>query len=697
MITSWQGLVPFLFFSGLSGFASLLLAQHDSIPFKSELLPLEDFLQSFSEQGENPDNPDLGLISELLDSWRRKPLDINDPDHPDLGDFILLDPVRLESLKNYIRTHGPLISLYELQAVPGFDVDLIKRITPFIQLQADLDRYTINLKEQFLSSQNQWLLRLTRNFIQTPRPVSGVKMPEFPGSPYSLLMRFRRFYENRMSIGFLAEKDAGETFFRKDNKAGFDHYSFHAGIRQVNKTIEELLLGDYTVSLGQGLLMHAGMGGRKGAWVTGIRKADRLLKPYTAAGEFNFFRGFAGSLRLKPNLKLALFYSNRQKDANAGQHLIQGVEVITALQESGIHRSPSELEDEKRVNEQIAGGSIRHRWKSGHLALNLVSSHYDKYFKKKESAYTSFAYSGRTLTQASLDWGIKYRNFNLFSETAFSSPAGIAHISGLQSSLDKRLDLALLYRRYDKKYTSFYANVFGEFADPVNEQGIYAGMEFIPASRWKINAYWDFWRRPWYSYQADGPSTGNEQLVRFQYSVRHKVESYLQFRVKSSQENSPGVYALKPLTDRVHRQVRFHLNLFHGGGLETRSRIEFSKNQRSGARASMGFLAFQDLLYQPVQSAYSFTARVSFFSTGDYDSRIYAYENDLLYNFSVPAFSGKGFRAYFNQRWTLSKRLVLEARWACTFKLKYQDAKTELSENEGSKDTALKFQCRWRF
>ena len=695
MITSLRGLVPLLFLSGLSGSATSLRAQRDSITFKSEILPFEDILQSISEQGENPDDPDLGLMTELLETWKRKPLNINDPDHPDLDDFILLDPSRLESLKKYIRSYGPLISLYELQAVPGFDVDLIKRITPFIRLRASLDRYTISLRDQFFSSQNQWLLRLTRNYLQVSG--SGATRPEFPGSPYSLLMRYRHFYENRMSIGFLAEKDAGETFFRKDNKAGFDHYSFHAGIRQVNKSIEELVLGDYTISLGQGLLMHAGMGGRKGPWFTGIRKADRLLKPYTAAGEFNFFRGFSGVLKLKPNLQLALFYSNRQKHANADQPLIQGLDVITGFQESGNHRSSAELEDEKRVNEQITGGSIRHRWKSGHVAFNLVSSHYDKYFQKKESAYTAFAFSGRKMTQASLDWGIIHKNFNLFSETAFSSPAGIAHVSGLQTSLDKRLDLALLYRRYDKKYTSFYANVFGEYADPVNEHGLYAGMVFTPLSRWKINAYWDIWRRPWYSYQADGPSSGNEQLVRLHYSVRHKVESYVQFRVKTSQENSRGVYALKPLTDRVHRQLRFHLNLFHGKGLETRSRLEFNRNQSSGARGSMGFLVFQDLLYQPVQSAYSFTARISFFSTRDYDSRIYAYENDLLYNFSVPAFSGKGFRAYLNQRWTLSKRLVLEGRWACTFKLKSQGSQSDLSENEGNKDTTLKFQCRWQF
>jgi len=608
----------------------------------------------------------------------------------------LLDPVRLEALRHYIRSQGPLISLYELQVVPGFDTELIRRISPFIQLRPDLDRFTISLRDQFLSSQHQWLIRLSRNL--EPLTGSGTAAGTgFTGSPLALLVRFRHFYENRMSIGFLGEKDPGETFFRKDNKAGFDHYSFHAGIRQVGRILEELVVGDYTVSLGQGLLMHAGMGGRKGALVTGIRKPDRVFKPYTAAGEFNYFRGLCALLKPKPPFQLAVFYSNRQKDANTGSASMQGLGVITGFLESGYHRSPAELEDEKRVNEQMAGGSVRHRWRSGHLAINLVSSRYDKFFKKKESAYTAFSFSGHKLTQASLDWGIKFRHFNWFSETAFSSPAGIAIVSGLQTSLDKRLDLALLYRRYDKKYHSFNANAFGEFADPVNEEGFYAGLQFAPASRWKINAYWDFWVRPWYSYQADGPSAGNEQLVRVQYAVRYKMDSYLQLRFRSGEENGMEPSVLTPLLERRQAQIRIHLNLFHGKGLETRSRIEFNRNKLAGAKASTGFLAFQDLLYQPVQSVFSGTARFCFFSTRDYDSRIYAYENDLLYNYSVPAFSGKGLRLYLNQRWALSKQLVLEGRWACTFKFKSRLKDPDSYENEGNKNMTLKFQCRWQF
>jgi hypothetical protein len=690
-----KGLVPFILLFVWPSHAFLIFAQQDSSSRKPINLPYEEVLQSLAEQGENPEDADLDLSTALLESWRRRPLNINDPDHPDLQDFLLLDPALLEALRQYIRSHGPLISLYELQVVPGFDTDLIRRISPFIQLRPELDRFTIGLREQFLSSQDQWLIRLSRN-LETLAD-SGASKTRFAGSPFALLFRFRHFYDNRLSIGFLGEKDPGESFFRKDNKAGFDHYSFHAGIRQVGRIIEELVVGDYTVSLGQGLLMHAGMGGRKGAFVTGIRKPDRVFKPYTAAGEFNYFRGLCALLKPKPHLQLAVFYSNRQKDANAGSASVEGLEVVTGFLESGFHRSPAELEDERRVNEQMAGGSIRRGWRAGHLAINLVSSRYDKFFKRKESAYTAFAFSGHRLTQASLDWGIKFRNFNWFSEAAFSSPAGTAFVSGLQTSLDKRLDLALLYRTYDKKYHSFYANAFGEFADPVNEKGFYAGLQFAPASKWKINAYWDFWIRPWYSYQADGPSAGNEQLVRIQYAVRYKMDTYLQFRYRLGEENGKEPSVLTPLVERRQTQIRIHLNLFHGNGLETRSRIEFNKNKRSGAKASTGFLAFQDLLYQPVQSWFSGSARFCFFSTRDYESRIYAYENDLLYNYSVPAFSGKGFRVYLNQRWALSKQLVLEGRWACTFKLKSSVEDLDSFENEGNKTMTLKFQCRWQF
>jgi hypothetical protein len=47
-----------------------------------------------------------------------------------------------------------------------------------------------------------------------------------------------------------------------------------------------------------------------------------------------------------------------------------------------------------------------------------------------------------------------------------------------------------------------------------------------------------------------------------------------------------------------------------------------------------------------------------------YNARIYAYENDLLYNFSIPAYSGKGSRSYILIKYRIAKLLDLRFRYS---------------------------------
>ena len=68
-----------------------------------------------------------------------------------------------------------------------------------------------------------------------------------------------------------------------------------------------------------------------------------------------------------------------------------------------------------------------------------------------------------------------------------------------------------------------------------------------------------------------------------------------------------------------------------------------------------GFLAFSDCIVKPMMKRYSGGIRLQYFETDDYNSRIYAYENDLLYSFSIPVFYDKGFRYYLNFNYGLTK------------------------------------------
>ena len=128
-----------------------------------------------------------------------------------------------------------------------------------------------------------------------------------------------------------------------------------------------------------------------------------------------------------------------------------------------------------------------------------------------------------------------------------------------------------------------------------------------------------------------------------------------------------------------------------------RNRVELLWYDNKGVNQENGFLGFIDFVYRPLFAAYSGVLRLQYFETGGYNSRIYAYENDVLYSYSIPPFFDKGFRYYCTLNYDLSKRLSFWLRWAQTI---YRDKKTigsGLDEISGNKRSELKLQARWIF
>jgi hypothetical protein len=112
-----------------------------------------------------------------------------------------------------------------------------------------------------------------------------------------------------------------------------------------------------------------------------------------------------------------------------------------------------------------------------------------------------------------------------------------------------------------------------------------------------------------------------------------------------------------------------------------------------GDERSNGFLTFFDFIYKPLMKPFSGNIRLQYFETDDYDSRIYAYENDVLYSYSIPVFYDKGYRYYINLNYDLSKKISIWFRWAQTI---YPDKKiigSGLDEINGNKKSDFKVQA----
>jgi hypothetical protein len=152
------------------------------------------------------------------------------------------------------------------------------------------------------------------------------------------------------------------------------------------------------------------------------------------------------------------------------------------------------------------------------------------------------------------------------------------------------------------------------------------------------------------------------------------------------------------LTDPVIRESwRTQFNGKFSGEWIFRSRLELVWYKKKGAGMEYGFLSFFDLLYKPLLKPWSGGVRIQYADTDGYDSRIYAYENDVLYSYAIPVFSGKGYRYYINMQLDLSKSFALWVKWAQTLKLEKKYAGAGAGGGLEGSGSDLKVQLRYIF
>lgn len=631
-----------------------LFAQDPLLPVVAAEQQLENITASDDAEPENDD-----YLRELQ-QYLRSPLNINLATEEDLVAFTMISSLQAHQLVVYRNTFGKLISIYELQSVPGWDLETIRKIRPYITV-SDMAPFLKSLKENFRKGENGFLIRISRVLEKQkgykPDPVSSVK--SYAGSPLKMLLRYRYDFRHQLSYGFVAEKDAGEQFFKGSQQKGFDFYSAHFFVRG-SGLLRSLALGDFSVNLGQGLVKWQGLALKKSAEVIAIERQSEVLKPYTSAGEALFHRGAAVTLRWKKFLLLG-FGSFRNLDANRASDSAAGTEPwVSSWQTSGFHRTVSELADRSVLKQSEAGMSLK--WTSGSLQLgfNAVRVKLGSALIRNPQPYNSFFLQGKKFTNGSLDYRFTCRNFHFFGELAAAGNFTRALLTGVQMAVSPGADLSFLYRDIDPGYQSWYANAFTESASVNNERGLYAGISIHPGGKLKVDAYADFFRFPWLKFNTDAPSEGTDYLVQVSWNAGKNLQLYSRFRNETKPVNGQNETILTPiplLKNNARQDWRLQFNYKLKNDLGIRSRFEFVWFGTPGAARETGSSVYADFYYDPPGSLFSGNIRLQYFETDSYDTRIYAYENDVPFSYSIPAFYGKGYRCYLNIGFRPAKKL----------------------------------------
>ncbi len=658
-------------------------------------------------------NLDYSDLTDDYNYYRKHPVNINDKIQIDeLEKLKLLNDIQINNIKRYRQWHGDIMSEYELAYIDGLNHEIIQRLLPFVRFGMVKKPEHLKIQNVFRYGQHQLLLR----YQQTSEKSAGYKIPidsavynkgtAFLGSPVKLYTRYAFRYKKRIRMGFTLEKDAGEVW-NKNNLpdtvlkiAGkkitnfTDFYSAHIYLANMG-VLKKIVIGDYHLEFGQGLNLWTGLAFGKSAQAIYVKRYGSGLRPNTSVNENRFLRGAAATVQWN-RLQITGFYSNNNIDANLLETDTLEQPVVTTIQETGMHRTLNELLDKDAINLQAYGGHLKFRYKSVLMGATVIHSSLNQPVSADDAPYKKFAFSGKEETHYGLDYNIVLNKINFFGEISVTQTGGYAFVSGLNTGFTDRFLFNITYHNYGKEFHNFYGYPFGATQNGNNEEGIYFGFLSLLSKSFSLSGYVDFYRFPWLRFQSDFPSYGKDFLFQLNYSPARHVTMYLKYRHKLKQENFNGNYDFLAQTNNTAQDnFRFNLSWSLNRFISLKNRLEYVRffSPEENVTES-GYLLYQDVLYRPVHFPVTLTVRYALFSTDSWNSRMYAYENDVLYAFSVPAYYGNGQRVYLTAKIRAGRKVSVWVRVAQTTFFDRNSIGSGADEITGNHKTEIKAQVR---
>jgi hypothetical protein len=639
------------------------------------------------------DDQDYSDVAERLTYYRKHPIDLNKATKEQLKELIFLSPIQINEILNHSLENGPFINVFELQSIKSLDVESISLLLYFVKVTLPVPLQDMTFKKLVQKADHDLMIRMGQILEGQAgfSKLANTKEANYQGSASRVLTRYRYNYSNTLAASLNMEKDAGEYFFDSGKNKGFDFYSGNISFRG-NGIVKKLLVGDYALQFGQGLVMWSGSSFGKGAGISTIAKQDFGLKPYSSVNESMFLRGTSGTFKYK-KISFTPFISKKNLDASLTD---EGKEIST-ISISGLHRTKSELDNKSRLLSTIYGAHIQLNSKSLTIGFTSYQTRFSLPFGIGKSLYEQYDFVGNSLTNLGLHYDYNYKNTYFFGEMAHSKNGGSASINGIISSLSPKVSLVLMHRRYTKNYHSFFSQAISESSNAVNESGFYSALSLKFDSKWDLFTYSDFFRFPWLKFRVNAPSSGYEIFAQINYRMDKKLKLSSRFKQQVREENPEDIIAGSGLETVDKQNYRIEISYSINDRFSLRNRVEMVRYQKGGSKYELGFLNYQDIIYKPLSSKISGNIRFGIFDTESFNSRIYAYENDVLYSYSVPAYQGKGIRFYFNARYTLIRDFDLWLRYSLT---SYYDQNTVGSGDDqinGNKRSDIRLQIRYQF
>ena len=471
-----------------------------------------------------------------------------------------------------------------------------------IQKKADLQKIRINpaIKEKLLP----YLTFTSGSIYFLSRLIDQQKYHHITSYLHHSEKLFATYKNSR--LGVLIQKDAGET----------DHNDYQNWFFQQKNLpyFSNIIAGSYQMRLGQGIVF----GNRLSTTISALSTQSPIatankISPYTSFTEQWFLHG--GTFTTDIHCwHLTPYYSQTKLDIN----LKDG--AISSFDESGLH-----LEDSPTTTLKTTGLYSQWAIPSLQVGYNRCQFEFDKPFLDELKSQSYQVHS--------LDFRYQLGQTDYFGEFAQADEKN-AKVVGLKTD-HHNLCQTLIWRDFEKSFPTYLGKPITQTSSFDNQQGVYYGSLWKPQKKIKINFYLDLWKTPQTSSEADMPLSGQEILLRSQYSGK-KHHLSLQYKAQKKEQ----LLSSDQIGDQETKDYKLEYHLSLGKFFKIKSRYNyrtFHEQEHKYGHLSFAELGFRHRLFSLISRAAYYKAKTP----------VYMYQQGVDGTMLTSAFSGEDLFYYF--------------------------------------------------
>ena len=625
-------------------------AQEDSISIRCA--DLSDELEEVLDQWDGESEISGEVLEDLLGeaSSGTKP-NLNDLHYETAVKVLHLSDYQYYQLQLYLENYGPMATIYELAAIEGYSQRDVERLASLAEVLPVKGK--VRLFKDFFSKSRSVLWVRYGQVLERQAGYDTARSNHYPGSPGHACFKFTFNSQDKVILKVAGEKDAGEQFFRGAQRHGFDFYSGSLCVQETG-VLRRAVAGDFRINFGQGLVMGSSLLSGKGGGVGGARRFATGIRAVAPTNEGDFWRGGAVAL---------------------GGQKIAG--TLFAGRQFGTLRN-------------CLGTNLAYRRARIQVGVRIVG-----FSLSDTSCATTTEKMRSTCTPDKFNIAADYHlivwQHLMFGEAACDDRGKIALLQAAQLNLSPTLKLLLLFRHYDRGFSAPMGQGFAANSSRSGEDGLYVTADCILGRRCELNLYADYYRLTEPSYRTDAPINGMDFGLSLLFRPSRQSLLTLKYTWRTRPQNGGGEY-LHAIADRQRHKVRLQWDVVPHAIVKLKTEMDWQvQHEEVDGKWHQGLLLFQDIAIEPPHTGLALHARVALFDTERYDERLYAYENDLYYAFTIGSYYYKGCRWYLLLRYKY-KWVSIWVRVARTHYLDRQTISSGLNQIDKPHKTELKAQ-----